>query len=425
MSVISSNIGNNKLFDYGFAIVWPFGGLIKSIKDFREPIAKNLFWIFCIFYGLVHIYMPVSYTGKGGADSIRYATSFTIMHNSHFGLNEVLNRFYAEEDGSVDIYLPLVNFVVSRVTGNPHILFMVLALIYGFFYSRNIWYVIKNTSGRYNFVITVLILAFSLILPIWNINGARMWTAMQIFIYGLLPYLYHNDKKRLLWCASAFLFHFSLLSVIVLFFIFLFTPRKINWYFIIYFSTLFIHELDLEVVRERLLDLGFVSFEDRINIYTADYAYENMIEGQDNYAWHVKFFNNLAFYSYQASIFIAYFNLIFTKVQLSEELKKMFCWACFIFAFVNIVSLIPSGGRFLSLAYISCIVMYLVLYKNIFNSLFNKISMILACCILISLIFTIREGMDYFGVSLLASDFFTCWFFDDNVPLIDYVKSII
>lgn len=408
-----------KFANYGFALIWPLGGLIKSLIDFREPIAKNLFWIFCVFYGLVHIYNP---EGGSNADSVRYAEGFETMYRTSQTFGEVIDSVYDEDGGSTDYYVVLVTYALSRFTGNTHILFMVFALVFGFFYSRNIWFLINHIRGKFNFVVTILILSFALIVPIWSINGVRMWTAMQVFIYGFLPYLYNRNFSKIWWCILSVFFHFSFVPIVILTLIYLFLPKKNLIFFIIYIVTLFIHELDLESVREKLLDLGFGgSIDGKIISYTSEQYAEELEELKEQTSFIVTFTNNVNYYIYQLFLILSF--ILLRKKKNNNKLNIFFCWTCTAFAFGNLVSLIPTAGRFLLLAYFFSIVLFIRIYQTYSSYLFNQLSKYLCVILIIPIVFSIRIGMDFWGISLLVTDFFTCWFIDDRMPIFQFISD--
>ena len=206
-------IEKKNIFSYNKGIyltimIYPLWSLFLSIKHFRMPQAKNLFWLFCCFLGLIHIYFPEGI--EDGYDGTRYAQNFITLHQQDFSLNNFISSFFSDE-GFVDIYQPVITFLLSIVTGNPHLLFLIFAIVFGFFYSRNIWFILRKFPNTIGFPLIILTLFFMLICPIWEINGVRMWTALHVFVYGALPYLYNYDRSKIIWCFISLFFHFFFL----------------------------------------------------------------------------------------------------------------------------------------------------------------------------------------------------------------------
>src|SRR5665647_3087583 len=123
------------------SVLWPIAGLIYSIFNFRAPNAKNIFFIFCVFFGIIFIYYP---DGGSTADGRFYAESLEKMYSSTESFNEIWKNLYAGEPILIDVYQPLITFLISRFTGNPHFLFLCFAIVFGYFYSRNLWYIFER-----------------------------------------------------------------------------------------------------------------------------------------------------------------------------------------------------------------------------------------------------------------------------------------
>src|SRR5690606_24849084 len=129
---------------------------------------------------------------------------------SESALNEHISGLY---ETSLDFVQPLINFIVSRFTDSHHVLFAVYALTFGYFWLKTIDFVNKRVQlGRNKLTIVYTIFLISLI-PIFNINGFRMWTAAWIFIYGALHVVFNKDWRYLLVSLSDCTSHFSFLTV--------------------------------------------------------------------------------------------------------------------------------------------------------------------------------------------------------------------
>lgn len=190
-----------------FALVWPLGALFSALKNWRQPWAMNVFWIVCAFLGSIQIFHPEGTILGEGADSGRYVLDLMQMHQTVNSYSEVSSTFYNGDTN--DVYCPTIMFLVSRFTDNGHVLFFVFAIIYGFFYSRNIWYILNRIKDQQANWQWVMLASFFLVCPIWNVNGVRMWTALHVFVYGAMPYLLEKKKKQLLWSLLALFVHHS------------------------------------------------------------------------------------------------------------------------------------------------------------------------------------------------------------------------
>ena len=136
---MNNNINRNIL-----TIVWPFFGLVNALRNWRQPWGMNVFWVVCAYMGAIQIYHPKGTILGEGSDAGRYVLELQEMHRSVNSFEEVSRYFY---DGDTnDVFCSTLQYVVSRFTENGHVFFFVLAIIYGFFYSRNIWYILNRIS---------------------------------------------------------------------------------------------------------------------------------------------------------------------------------------------------------------------------------------------------------------------------------------
>ncbi|MFN3952776.1 MAG: EpsG family protein [Thermaurantimonas sp.] len=403
-------------------LVWPLGVLIQAIKNFRQPWAKNLFWLFCIYFGLSFV---VGDQTSRSNDAQRYTEQLQYFHSGSIDINKLFNQIYSE-GGYVDIYQPLVTWLLGIFTDKPQWLFALFALVFGYFYSRNIWILLDFYKiNRWSLIASGMLLAFALSNPIWNINGVRMWTAAQIFIYGLFLYFLKNQKRKgILWIACTPLFHFSFLFPLGLFFIYLILPKSIIVFFIVFLLTSFIKELNLEFVQDRLSILPEV-FQPRVRGYTnLEYA-ESIKENIEMLHWHVK----LAQYSLSIVVYSFVFILFISLNKNNNShsiLRRLFLFGLFMGSWANISAHIPSGGRFLVLSnsiLFACFFLFMASQyrKNAFVHLKNFISIPLAFWI----IFSIRIGLDYSGILTLFGNPIITSLVSESTPIIDYIKKLL
>jgi len=136
-------------------LVWPFGMMISAFRQWEKPWSKNVFWIFCVFFGYTFI---VAKNDQSYKDSARIAQLLVYYANADMSLGELFRSFYSESSNMVDIVQPLIIFLVSRFTNSSRVLFTILAVIFGYFYSRNIWYVLGQIKSNITIVLFVYIL---------------------------------------------------------------------------------------------------------------------------------------------------------------------------------------------------------------------------------------------------------------------------
>ncbi|MFZ4723999.1 MAG: hypothetical protein ACOYMD_00985 [Paludibacter sp.] len=404
-----------------FALLFPFWSMIASIRFFKSPSARNLFWYGCAFMGFVFIFNPVFDTG---ADSTRIARALIEMHSPDTTIKDVFSDLFVE-DGNVDVYQLLVTFIVSIFTSNAHYLFLTMAIIFGFFYSRNVWRILNvlklSTNQTY---VWIFIAMLFLVNPIWNINGGRMYVALHVFIYGIFGYFFEKKPTYLIWSFISIFIHFSLVLPLSLFIVLQFLPQKnIQTYFFLYFISLFVNDIDMEGLKTMIID-----YLPKFLIYKAD-AYLNeelaisISEGVKEWSTYLFFSKYMNMVFKYIVLFVFWKNI--KKVEVNIIFRNLMITFLFLGFFINILSSIPSMGRFISL---SDFFMYSLLLLIISNVNLPKLSTNLlkysSILLILPIFHLLRIGTIYYGHSLFWSNFVGALFIEDRNPIIQYVKSI-
>src|SRR5699024_3364969 len=185
----------NKFYSAILFLIWPFLALISAFKNYRSGWGKNVLWAFIAFYGFSFAIGAESQ----GSDIVRYVAELQYLHGIPITFSFAVNYFL--QSGEIDIVRTIIALVVSRFTGSQAVLTLIYGIIFGYFCSRNMWFVLERFEGRMRPITILLFSCFFLVIPFWDINGFRMWTAAHIFIYGLLPFLF-DGKRRGVFIAS-------------------------------------------------------------------------------------------------------------------------------------------------------------------------------------------------------------------------------
>src|SRR5699024_6267446 len=123
-------------------LIWPLLSLISAFRNHRSSWAKNLLWAFVAFYGLSFAIGG----GNQGSDIVRYVAEVKRLHARQMTVEDMW--VYYQQRGEIDILRTLIAVVVSRVTDSQTVLTLVYGIIFGFFFSRNIWYVMERLEGK-------------------------------------------------------------------------------------------------------------------------------------------------------------------------------------------------------------------------------------------------------------------------------------
>lgn len=413
-------------------LVFPFAGLIYTLSHWRERWAKNAFWLACIYLGSVLIYWPEGTVLGQGADGGRYALQLMEMYGSSITLKDILSQYQTSYD-TMDYYQRIITFFVSRFTDNGHVLFAVFAVVFGFFYSRNIWYILEKLPNKKLGNLFILVTLYFLVCPITQINGVRMWTALHVFVYALMPYLLDRDKSKLWWVLLTPLIHFSFLYVSVFVLAYFLLPYRLkthSWFFLIlalvfFVASLFVNTLNLDAVNGILEEYSPESYEKQIDTYVNQDIADRRAEASEAFNWYVAVSGNVLFWCYNL-LLIVMLPCIKRNFKNEESLLHLFVFTLLLGGFANIMAMVPSGGRFQLLAQMFKVPLILLVAMNIPQSdAFRKIVNVIMIVLLLPLVFNIRKLFDYLGITAVAGNFITVFFWENNVPLIDFIKYLL
>ena len=177
----------------------PLLALIISIKNYKEVWAKNIVLLFSGFYGFMFV------IGNAGSDINRYKSRFEEDLKININLLDYLKLLFKEE--KYDFIQPFLSYFVSCFTSDFRIFLLLIGLIFGFFLSRNIWYVISLVNNKPRWFSILFILVFSFIYAIWDINVMRFTLAAHIFFYGVFNVLVRKNNWGYLFALISIFMH--------------------------------------------------------------------------------------------------------------------------------------------------------------------------------------------------------------------------
>lgn len=426
------SIKTESFYIFIVTLLFPFVGLILSLVQWKKSWAMNMFWLACIYLGAIQIYVPEGTTLGDGMDAGRYVLDLIYMYNNSFITIPYIISLYQIDANHMDLYQQLITYFVSRFTDNGHVLFTVFATIFGFFYSRNIWYILDKLPSKKLGILYVLFGLFFLVCPITQINGVRMWTALHVFVYAIMPYLVEKDKSKIWLLLITPLIHFSYLYIMVFTFAYILLPYNIKTKqtfaliaVVIYTITLFINSLSLDAVSSALAEYSPESYENRIEGYVSEEVLSRRNESASANNWYVAMSKNVANWCYSI-ILVLILPVIRRHFKHNKSIMNLFVYTLLIGAFANISALIPSGGRFQTLASMFKIPIILLVLTNIpKNENLYKITKTLCFALILPLIFEFRKLFDFWGINLIFGNFITLFFIESNVPIITFIKRLL
>lgn len=413
-------------------LIFPFAGLVYSLANWRETWAKNAFWLACIYLGAVLIYHPEGTILGIGGDGGRYVLRLMDMHNNQDLTLETIFSLYQSDSSYLDLYQQLTTFFVSRFTDNGHVLFAIYAFVFGFFYSRNIWYILEKLPNKRLGWIAILVTLYFLICPITQINGVRMWTALHVYVYGMMPYLLERDKSKFWLILITPLIHFSFLYVAIGGALWLIVPMKVKKdgftlyvALSIFIVSIFANSISMNSVGSMVTEYAPESYEERLESYMSEEYISARAHSASFNNWYVGLSGTIISWSYNI-LLILLLPCIKRYVNNQYNLKHLYVFALFLGAFANLMSLLPSGGRFQLLSQMFKVPLILIMALSISqNDGFRKAVNYSIIFLLLPFMFEIRKLLDYFSITAIMGNFVTALFWENNVPLIDLIKRII
>jgi len=379
----------------------PIVSVLISLKNFRAPWVKNIVWAFIVFYGFNFVIYDEL------MDANRYAEKIVILHQTDVSFDNFFGLFLSDEESSyLDVAAPMISFVISCFTDKPAILFGIYALIFGFFYSRNIWFLLDRTKGRIDPAALILLIAILLIVPFWSINGFRFWTATQVFIYGMLPYLFFGKKKKyLLISGASVLFHFSfLLPMAVLCFSYTYT-KNLSILFIAFLASFMFSFAELKPIQDFLIQYAPGFLHKKLTTYLSDNFAENIEIASASAKWFVTMksqaLNTL-------TLVLVSLSFIFHRRYIKENpvFLHSFCLILYLSIVNNALSSIPSVGRFLILnSYFTFCFAFLLIQKDARQFVWLRRAVYLSLPLLgVFVMYTLRIGAQTINVLVLTGN---------------------
>lgn len=388
--------------------LFPFTSVYTAIKGYKVNVFPFVFTLFFFFLGTQII--PTDSNDIG-----RYLMRFSAVANDTS--IPFWTYFYSlEEDNQIDLAFPFITWLVSRVTTNPQVYAGVLSMMMGLFFSLNMSYIVKRL-GFSSSLVTLLVFTLFFI-PNPSFYTHRWWIAMQVFLFGALPYCLDGKNKTILFSAASVLVHFSFLYPVLLLLLNRVVPKRLLFLFLVLFvSSNLVEELNLSAIAtsfEQFLPDSFVSRNDMyLNLEMQDH---NWFSQSYRFVWkYINFF--LAIYIY----------IRFRKsFEYREGIMRLFLMALIIGSFATIANLTEWGWRYLDISnFLFCSVYILLLGdSNAFDQKFLRVLRFASPFFLYVILFQIRGIFSVIGVkAFLLGNIFTTWFINDAVSVLDVLKG--
>jgi hypothetical protein len=401
-----------------YFIVFPFYGLIQAVRNYRLPWAKNMVWLFVVFHGYT-MYRPEL------TDSTRYVQKLIDISNSKRTWDNFLLSFYSidnEGKATVDIYEPLMTNFVSLFTQNGSILFAFFGIVYGYFYSRNIWLIVeeikKNQSPRFFWV---LIFVFASVIGFWELNGVRMWTAAHVFFFGVFQVLLKNNKKGLICIFASILIHFSFGLPILVFLVFYIFRLSFRLSYLIFISSFLINSLDIKFIGGILENVLPELLLPRLESYSNDEYVETVEILNQSANWYIQYFSKVLNFTIAVVITVIYF-IKERKYRNDKTFINFTILSLLLLTIGNLMSSLPSGVRYSILAQLFGVAVIILYYIKYNSKYYQKAILYSIPFFLFFLVVSIRISFNTISIMALCSNPLLASIIGTNFPLIDLIK---
>ncbi len=356
---------SNYIFILLLFIFWPFGAFLFSLYQYDKKESHLILILFSALFGFSLI--AESHT----LDLYRVLNDFTYVTSLHFGdFNE-----YRASEASVDFYLDIMRFTISRLTSNPSWFMFSLGLVAGIVYVKVLQLFVLENPNR-DFHTYALLLSFSMIIGIDQLAGVRMSLAAYVFFYGALKTILIKDYRYLIIASSSSLIHFSFISVILVLFLYI-AIKRLPWIIYLILALSFILPGILHSYIQNFSTYLGGGIGARAQLY---FEYDPNFHSPDP-DWFILFRKNAMMYFFYLVLAIVIFSR--KRIRISDKSNSLLLFALLVLSLVNFTFDISSfGERFLSLFLMFSVFLLFLLYSD------NKESRLVQNLVLVSLPFS-------------------------------------
>ncbi|MBK8502219.1 MAG: hypothetical protein IPL46_08430 [Saprospiraceae bacterium] len=293
----------------------------------------------------------------------------------------------------------------------------------GYFYSRNIWFLIDEAKGPIKTAALPFLLLFIFLVPFWLINGFRFWTATHMFIYGVI-YLFYLKKSKIgaLALILSALTHIAFLLPCGIVIGYFFIPKN-GWLFIfiLLISILFLR-VDL-IFFINMIPTSLI--EGQLPVLT-NYLNEGYAEGRavqvESLNWYAKY-KDLPLYIYAISTIVI---LVVYKIRMTQNKGwlDIFYFGVLLFSVTTILDVIPSAGRLFSVAYLFIFAaFFLLVQREELNASLQWYFILGYFVIALPIAIQIRISMDFIGPNTLLYNPLFAWLLGNEYALVHFYKG--
>ncbi|AWI24450.1 EpsG family protein [Flavobacterium pallidum] len=265
-------------------LINPFFSLVFSIKNYLSRYSRNIVMLFCGFYGLT--FYPV----RESMDSFRHREDFVEWASqTDITFDQFASRLYSEDVKYVDVFMPLLKFVVSRFTDDVGIFYAILGLLFGYYLSRNIWLLVDHCKDKLTRNLGIVLFTVAFVIGPWEINSFRFWIGAQMFMFYGYNYLVLKKKRHLIGLIATPFIHFGFFFTLVVFAVYKLAGNRLHIYFMIFLASLVINSFPVVNIQSYIPETSLDALNKKTTSYTSDDYIEGRAEVASELNWYVAF----------------------------------------------------------------------------------------------------------------------------------------
>ena len=169
----------------------PVLGIIGAFKNLKSSEARRVIFLFCLCFGFC--FTVGTQRIEGSADGISMRMEFEEYKGySDVQFSNYISDYFEFDTGAQDIYIVTISYLVGKISDNYHFFFFTLAFVFAFFQLKCLKYFVREDNFTNSSLCIILVCLF-LWNNIYNINGARFWTASWIALYCVFKIFYDKE----------------------------------------------------------------------------------------------------------------------------------------------------------------------------------------------------------------------------------------
>ncbi len=394
-----------------FFLLSPIMSLFLSIKGYKYNWAKNIVWMFCGYFGYTFV------IGNNSSDINRYKIYFTEIASMNLNFFEFLSFLYNK--GETDFLQQIIFYFISRFSLDFNFTLMIIGLIFGYFFSRNIWFILRLNTKKTNWFSVLVIFIFSFIFACWDINVMRFTLAAHIFLYGIFEQFLFNKKIGYFFILLSPLMHFTFSIVVMVVLIFKILGIHTKVFFIFFVLTTLFSEINPDVLSRQFSFLP-QSYIDKSEDYLALEYIEYKKELLEEKNFRGKYYQSSLKWAVAILLSFIFFNL--KKIIKNEQIMVLFSFTLLYMAIFNLVGSLPSMNRFLFVGYLSSLTVFYFYFSDKLKTKEKMVSILCTPLLVFYFIVKLRIGLEFTGFSAIFGNPITAVFNTEDFVLIELFK---